>query len=123
MYVKVVPLVGEAPEKRLGDGAVIYSTGTEPVTTGRLFLTDDPAGNYVKALGIPQDAWWLEVLDSEGPTGHYSDGNASNPCWDLRYAWWWEDNDSAAGRVAHWVVTGGRIFILGDDGKTIDRVN
>lgn len=129
MYVKVVPLRAGTPPRELSDTATILTVAPDPtsgqarIETGRLFFTENPSDDWVKALGIETGDWWLEQLDDgDGPTSTWDDGKTGGSCWDLRYARWWEYTPDGR-MVQHWVVTGGRIFILGDNGKTIDSVN
>lgn len=100
MYVKVEHFNGHGEY-------TVYEVHRE-VTTGSFFSTERPDAQ--KILGF--DHWdfsaeWKDQSPSVGNGGY---------CWELRYAWWYgADGIQAA-------ITPGRIYLLSDTGKTVDRV-
>jgi hypothetical protein len=98
MYVKV--------EHFNGHGEYTVYEMRREVTTGSFFSTEQPDPQDI--LGFDHDGFSAEWKDqSSGAKGH----------WNLRYAWWTDENG-----LIHAVITKGRIYLLSDQGKTIDRV-
>lgn len=107
MYVKV---------NQGHEGQDLHFQARNPITSGFLFI--DPAevdtdhgepewGDFLMDL-IPHGDWYIgEVF-----TQNFDDEKR----YRIRYAWWPSDDFISA------VITTRNIFIMGDDGKTIDRV-
>lgn len=109
MYVKVTHYDDTKTSIFEVDGEII---------TGHHFATDEkPDAQAV--LGFDHWDFSASWLASDGPTGRYEDGTGKigGDCWEYRYAWWRNGEG-----LVHAVITSGRIYLLGDNGKTIDRV-
>lgn len=104
MFVKIVPF-SPTPES-----TVVQVNG--PVRFGDWVSHEPPAHRDVADELDLDYAEVTEVGVDEEPSGHDSDGDF----WAYRYAWWVERNTT---RV---VVTSGDLFVLNDQGSTIDRV-
>lgn len=71
--------------------------------------------DFSKALRASVE--YIHVLEFTGFRSHCETDEAGNTLMPFRYAWW---EDMAKGLTA--IVTTRPIFILGDNGKTIDKV-
>lgn len=115
MYVKLL--------NQAGTGDRIYRTGGETVELGSaawsLHHGPPPHEAELQALldriGHHADVYDQTLIDSQ-PFG-YKDGNKDQPFWKLRWARF-RQADADAVRL---VISTGPIFVLGDNGKTIDR--
>jgi hypothetical protein len=92
---------------------------------GKLLGDNDPAGELWKQLEM-EGTWWRLVHVLEIDTEQFVVAEASGQGDEvefgpekliLKYAWWWHEDGGAEA-----VVTTRNIFIVGEDGKTIDRV-
>lgn len=110
MFVKVVPLDGES--------SIFQPPAGSPVQFGRHVLESNPADveDWNDELGVAFS--FLYARGDWGPAHTYQEIGEGEPTafWTLAYAWWSDPNEGEVG-----VITAGRIFILGEDGKTIDR--
>lgn len=98
------------------DGRSSIREVTGEVHTGHYFGLVGPSAQEV--LGF--DHWDFSALweNSTSPTGKANDAATKSEvdCWELRWAWWREDGMIQA------LITPYHIYVLGDDGRTIDRV-
>lgn len=112
MYVKATPRSGKSSTFIVKD---------DEITTGTLTYWDSLASEEILAdLDLEPATTVLRFLaDEEQPTfaPEREDGSEGKG-WNLSYAYWW-DWDKAFLRL---VVTDGTMYVLGDNGKTIDRV-
>ena len=118
MYVKVT--AGNHPQGQRGDFIVhagpgpIYSDfSLVPIPEGWTVEDGVSALDFEEVLGTPLHQ--LHVLEFQ--PSHVDHGNDANTVC-FKYAWWDEEGSARA----HAVVTTRNIFIMSDEGKTIDRV-
>jgi hypothetical protein len=114
MYVKCI--------NQTGDGDRIYDAGDSvefgsvpwwPDNQGGVFPKDAKLKDLTDRIGVSADSYDFTLIHPE-PFG-YKDGDRDRPFWKLRWAKF-EDADGVK-----LVVGTGPMFIVGDNGKTIDR--
>jgi hypothetical protein len=105
MYVKALHSDGTSS---------VYDVGPGPVNTGGGEWRET-APDAKTVLGLSDWKFSAEWVDPDEPTGDYGDGEVGAR-WRLRYARWVEDG------LTHAVITGYPIYVLNENGKTIDRV-
>lgn len=114
MYVKVIDQRG--PSR-------IYRMGGEAVDIGSVpwWLHDGPPpheadlSDLIKHIGRAADTYDRTLIYEE-PYG-YKGGDHDSPFWKLR----WAVFQKAESDETRMVISTGPIFVLGDNGKTIDR--
>ena len=113
MFVKAMPTRGH-------DRAIVYPvTADSPVTFGSQWF------DAVEQVGIPNlnrsSVQHIHGFDRDIPSGERLVGpagsNETAPYWLGHYAWWENEHGCPIG-----VVVEGDLYLIGDDGKTIDRV-
>jgi hypothetical protein len=112
MYVKLIDQRG--PTR-------LYRAGGETVESGAVTWRDsDPSEatleDLLARIGSHADVYDRTLISTD-PAG-YEDGDRDKPFWRLRWARF-QQVDADAVRL---VICSGPIFVLGDNGKTIDRV-
>ncbi len=111
MYIKVT--VGD------GHGDFIQEVGPGPLESGTIAVEWDPDAednNVLAKVAQELDIVWSQArlleIDPQQTRYELNTGVAA-----VRYVWWYVPDSGAEG-----VVTTRNIFIVGNDGKTIDRV-
>lgn len=112
MYVKVTLSDGH--------GDFIQEVGPGPLESGSVtikrYLDDDAEANILTQVAEALDIVWAQAhlleIDPQQTKYELNEGLLT-----VRYVWWYVPDSGTEG-----VVTTRNIFIVGNDGKTIDRV-
>jgi len=109
MYVKAMPRSGRDS---------VFTVNDDEVTMGRLTYHNSLTGEQVLAdLNLEPSSTVMRFLaDETNPTFLLPEGEGKG--WNLSYAYWW-DWEKGFLRL---IVTDGTMYLLGENGKTIDRV-
>lgn len=117
MIVKVVPR-----DPFMRESAIHFAVGQVEVTSGTHWFDAPPEDrDYHAALGIEGDCTvyvrGVEKEPTSAMTVEFGQASARNQGWLMRYAWWRAEDDTI-----EVVVTSGDIYLMSEQGHTIDKV-
>lgn len=121
MYVKIVTGRG-APG---GESSQLFAVGKQ-VHYGTRYL-EYPLDEvcWPDELGIEANALCHHRIDDQEPDGRTAGATPNDemvPWWQVRWAWWWAPSDEPGHHSIECVVTRGDLYVMNDEGATVERV-
>ena len=121
MYVKIVTGRGTPG----GEESQLFAVGKQ-VRFGTRYTDAAPSETcWPDELRIEGNALCHHRIESEDPTGHHAAATPNEkgePWWAIHWAWWWAPSSEAGHHSIEAVITDGEMFVMDDQGNTIERV-